>query len=110
MSCAHKCPYTNKNCIHPLPFCEAYKDKFPTYESFKCKVEVYDKQSESSKTDYIGAKQTQADRIRAMSDEELAEWFADTVGCKRCNRIGLCKENSECKDAYLQWLKSEVKE
>lgn len=54
--------------------------------------------------------QTNADRIRAMSDEELAEWFAETVGCKLCDRLGLCKGNTECKEAYLQWLKSEVKE
>ena len=54
--------------------------------------------------------QTWGNKIRAMSDEELAEWLADMVGCKRCDRIGLCKGNEECKEAYLQWLKSEVKE
>jgi len=54
--------------------------------------------------------QTNADHIRSLSDEELAEWFAETVGCKLCDRIGLCRGVSECKEAYLQWLKSEVKE
>ena len=53
---------------------------------------------------------TNADRIRAMSDEELAEWFAEIVSCKLCDRLILCTGNSECKEAYLQWLKSEVKE
>lgn len=56
------------------------------------------------------SKQTNADRIRAMSDEELAKWFAEKLGCSHCDRIGLCRGVSECEEAYLQWLKSEVKE
>ena len=41
---------------------------------------------------------TNADRIRAMSDEELAEWLA--------------KNDPECDPAewWLEWLKEEVKD
>ena len=52
-----------------------------------------------------------ADKIRAMSDEELAEFFARRCPCdfycsyanKSCNGIS-------CKQGILEWLKSEAKE
>ena len=50
--------------------------------------------------DYIEHKITNADRIRAMSDEELGE-FVSSLGCvdhfKRCN--------GSCKKCTLDWLK-----
>lgn len=51
--------------------------------------------------------QSQADKIRAMSDEELAEFLTDYLRhpCKYC--IG-CKV--ECHVGMAEWLKSEVKE
>lgn len=49
---------------------------------------------------------TNADRIRAMSDEELAKFFDGTctenMGGVRCD-IGL-----RCYDCWLDWLKQEV--
>ena len=50
---------------------------------------------------------TNADRIRAMSDEELAEFLIDhhRYPCKYCSGCPL-----ECSDGLMQWLKSEVKE
>lgn len=56
---------------------------------------------------------SQADRIRAMSDEELAELLSFKVsGCQMCiHRYVVCVDESfDCKDGVLQWLKSEVKE
>ena len=54
------------------------------------------------------AKQTNADRIRAMTDEELAEFFDNTcienIGEVRC---GLYRR---CYDCMLAWLKEDVKE
>ena len=48
-------------------------------------------------------KQTNADRIRAMSNEELAEWLL--------NHDNITAEKGRLsKDELLQWLKSEVKE
>lgn len=47
---------------------------------------------------------TQADRIRSMSDEELAEHFSELIKDTY--------ENEYCNDVndWLKWLKSEVEE
>ena len=56
--------------------------------------------------------QTNADRIRAMSDEELARWIADKVdhgyGCcaPGCND---CRDNVDCVKPWLDWLQQEAK-
>ena len=56
---------------------------------------------------------TNADRIRAMSDEELAEWLSPIADCVRCYTWG--KDNpfdmrpcytgeKRCKQLWLDWL------
>ena len=50
---------------------------------------------------------TNADRIRTMTDEELAEWIAYRQGCyerqgKRCSKYGTCR------DCWFDWLKEEA--
>ena len=55
-------------------------------------------------------KQTNADRIRAMTDEELAQFFHDSVACDDCP-VGdsKCKRAfALCKNTALAWLKSQV--
>ena len=62
---------------------------------------------------------TNADRIRAMSDEELAELLRETAEESGCNLFDCedfegkpsCK-NYRCNEcgAYLEWLQSEVEE
>ena len=60
-----------------------------------------------------GKPKTNADRIRSMSDEELASlfgvWVADCdnndVPCKE-----YCSYYKSCGDAWLAWLKDEVSE
>ena len=56
---------------------------------------------------------TNADRIRNMTDEELAELLAESntlIKCKDCsepmNEWGSCIGN--CENAYLKWLKEKV--
>lgn len=57
---------------------------------------------------------TNADRIRSMTDEELAEFLScdcdDVINCKDCkepvNEYGSC--SGLCRYEYLRWLKSEV--
>lgn len=49
--------------------------------------------------------QTNADRIRAMSDEELAEW----VTCSRYFGIEMVCDTS-CVACCLEWLKQPAKE
>ena len=62
--------------------------------------------------------QTNADRIRSMSDEELAELFGsiadDGKSCSLiCGDLDKCKRNNSieriCKNHYLKWLKQPAK-
>lgn len=60
--------------------------------------------------------QTNADRIRAMSDEELAEFLTEYEICTNCKYLaskcefdGICTKGFASAMAY-EWLKSEVKE
>lgn len=57
---------------------------------------------------------TNADRIRAMSDEELADLFYRIVDAQEsctliCGNLDECKRNNEpylvCEKHYLEWLK-----
>ena len=99
-----------------------------------CKLCKYENCSMESK-ECIGCKQnsvdkykrmTQADRIRSMSDEELAEFLADSEifsPCKNCDFHFVDAMNDDCKapDGWIctkgyaaeliqNWLQSEVEE
>ena len=56
---------------------------------------------------------TNADRIRAMTDEELAEFMchsvspSGTVNCSSCEAQGFCRMGH---NGWLDWLKQEVSE
>lgn len=68
-------------------------------ECNQCPYEFNDKNLEPCK-DCVPKKKTNADRIRAMDDEELAELFAKLAW------------NSEVQTTplkYLEWLQSEAK-
>ena len=57
---------------------------------------------------------TQADRIRSMSDEELAEFLSESTNCDCCNiqcpdKLN-CPSMSSCYCRHLEWLQSEVEE
>lgn len=51
---------------------------------------------------------TNADRIRAMTDEQMAEKASMMAFCSACPVLGCeCLLNLyECKDAWLAWLRS----
>lgn len=52
-------------------------------------------------------KPSNADRIRSMTDEDLAIFLANLASCPECNaRIKDCGIN--CWEAWLDWLKQEV--
>jgi hypothetical protein len=57
-------------------------------------------------------KKTNADRIRAMTGEELADWLChivsnETVNCSHCIAEEYCKMG---RNGFKEWLKQEVKE
>lgn len=64
---------------------------------------------EPEKCRYATFPQTNADRIREMSDEELATLISG--GDHICDRIPewVCK-GAECRDCCLAWLRSPVEE
>lgn len=52
---------------------------------------------------------TNADRIRAMTDEELAELMMFSCECFCTAEKSGCMENDRtCKQAWLEWFKQEV--
>ena len=56
---------------------------------------------------------TNADRIRSMTDEELAKWFyVRTSDCVDCPADDLCNvfAHASCEELLLRWLKQEVDE
>ena len=57
------------------------------------------------------SRQTNADRIRNMSDEELAEFLAYNAYCEECyvkNDDSCCYPDGTCKQKHLEWLQSEA--
>lgn len=79
----------------------------------RCGLNIHTYFTEGSECDkfnqrVLEAPMTNADRIRAMNDEELAAAFADAVyygvTSKKCN------DRSEAIDAWIDWLKQPAKE
>lgn len=68
----------------------------------------------------VGDKMTNADRIRAMNDEELAKWLEgiDCYNCDCCVYQHDCRfeygdlerESYDCKKGRMEWLQQPVKE
>lgn len=55
---------------------------------------------------------TNGDKIRSMTDDEIAEMLLLSTcyfGCNKCKHHGKCKGKS-CTEAALEWLKQEVSE
>lgn len=51
---------------------------------------------------------TNADRIRAMTDEELAEWFKKHLLCIHCPANKECHFARDCEGHLLAWLRRET--
>ena len=57
------------------------------------------------------SRKTNADRIRNMSDEELAEFLAYNAYCEECyveKDDSCCYPDGTCKQKHLDWLQSEA--
>lgn len=55
---------------------------------------------------------TNADRIRKMTDEELAKFISDVAWdeiCSECDEDYECQENLYCETHVLKWLQKEIK-
>ena len=88
-----------------------YTPQFPP-----CEDCLKDWRTIGKKSSWVGAiweKKTNADRIRAMSDEELAEFMECNVGCDDCRFFTICRsapQDRVCSEYWLDWLKEEVEE
>lgn len=60
----------------------------------------------------IGKPQTNADRIRSMTDEELADWLGVYCNGQTAQEAGKpCVSGmGSCEECWLDWLKQEVGE
>ena len=75
----------------------------------RCPMQYGYKVEECNHTDcpYRTEPITNADRIRAMSDEELAEVLAFGLGCLL--KAPHCMD-TDCRPCYLKWLKQPAEE
>lgn len=69
-------------------------------EVFKRFVELYDDQSKTLVSDDIKTPYTNADKIRSMTDEELARAM-DMV----CPPDTACNDGQQCIKCWIEWLK-----
>lgn len=53
---------------------------------------------------------TNADRIRAMSDEELAKHIWKKFGCPPLKNNITCGYVGDCRDCWLEWLRQPAEE
>lgn len=53
---------------------------------------------------------TNGDKIRQMTDEELADFLDELAGCRLCDdyKRGIC--NGRCLKGHVAWLRKEVDE
>ena len=56
---------------------------------------------------FVDKPMTNADRIRTMSDAELAEWYG-THACCMAEPLVCRKPGGSCRKCWLDWLKQEV--
>lgn len=84
----------------------------PVFSHELANIAICEELRNKSREDFINLcrePQTNADRIRSMSDEELAEVLFGS--CVEHMGLECCYyEEPNCKECILQWLKSEVKE
>ena len=74
---------------------------------FKCDMSDFRKWLAEKKKPII----TNADRIRSMSDEQLAREIEHIASCEDCPiRESHCDDENGCEWSWLNWLREEAKE
>lgn len=108
MAC--KCYHAERNFLGKIGVCWGTKE----CEACSCggdesKCDFYeDKRKKAT------PKTTNADRIRAMSDEDLATWVETIAGCHLCPMLdeqcsgGEVNSRANCKHHWLEWLRQEA--
>lgn len=90
-------------------FLKAFDD---SEEKTSCNCQHNSNSRDSEPCCRCDSKQTKSDRIRNMSDEEMAECLTATAKCDECFVIKehgpYCCSTSICKQKHLKWLQSEA--
>ena len=92
-------------------YCASCKNE-GSYKCHSCMGKYYDGVLQGAPTKYIKKPQTNADRIRAMSDEELSKFIGHNSLCDQIqNDNGAwCKKQSVCEGCLVEWLKQPAEE
>lgn len=99
MAC--KCYHAERNFLGKIGVCWGTKE----CEACSCggdesKCDFYDYVRERAS---LSQKQTHADRIRAMTDEEMAKWIC-TIECEPVEDCA----TRDCRECVLEWLRQEA--
>ena len=49
-----------------------------------------------------------ADKIRSMTDKELADWIAEIIDCWHCPVYDKCCQPKKCNEIIKDWLQQEA--
>lgn len=107
-------------------YCDSCQNK-GSHRCHSCCGKYYDGVLQGKPTKYREKQQTNADRIRAMSDEELADFFFESpeiefTVCEYCQYFGGHTSDTPCKhdmgrcfisaknEAFKKWLKQPAEE
>lgn len=86
-----------------------YDEKYGFFPYDDCPQDNLYSESEAKHTFSPSKPMTNADRIRAMTDEELAELFWIRADCELCpNKEPYCSD--DCKKHWLKWLEQEIEQ
>lgn len=89
-------------------FLKAFDD---SEEKISCNCQHNSNSRENEPCCRCDSRQTNADRIRNMSDEELAEFMAYNAYCEECyvkKDDSCCYPDGTCKQKHLEWLQLEA--
>lgn len=87
-------------------FLKAFDD---SEEKISCKCQHNNNPRDNEPCCRCDSRQTNADKIRNMSDEELADWINAKNRCDQCayEPKSVCMKEP-CVNGILKWLQSEV--
>ena len=90
-----------------IDWCVMCKNEGDDFYDLCCECE-YPENSDDPPAKYEPKPMTNADRIRSMSDEELADFITDDMCGLICGDPLACE--GQCKQKMLDWLKKEVRD
>lgn len=108
------CMVVGEECKELYKYMESITGR-PVFTHELASKEIQEELKEKSKDDFVNLckpPKTNADRIRVMSDEELAEFFCGrfTKWNRECDKDKFSDVIFTRDERFLNWLKSEAKE